>query len=135
MTIVKQGFEPGIVREITIRVTEEMCPSFDGVIVHRCYSTWSVVHHMEIAARKVLVGFLEEHEEGIGTHVQADHLAPCPVGREVRVRAELVEVTGDRHPRVICDVQAFDGERLLATGRQIQVVMNKSQLEKHIAQC
>ena len=125
----KPGFQPGIRREITITVTEEMCPAFDGVVVHRCYSTWSVAHHFELAARKVLADYLEEDEEGIGAHVSVDHLAPCPVGRTVRVRATLVEVNGRR---VVCEVEAYDGSRLLARGRQVQVVMNKQRLKEYI---
>ncbi len=125
----KSGFEPGIVREITLTVTEEMCPAFDGVIVHRVCSTWSVAQHMEIAARAILVDFLEDHEEGIGAHVSVDHLAPCRVGKTVRVRAELVEVADCR---VVCEVTAYDGERLLAKGKQVQVVMNKNALAEMI---
>ncbi|MFQ5493913.1 MAG: thioesterase family protein [Phycisphaerae bacterium] len=127
----KPGFEPGIVREISVVVTEEMCPAFDGVIVHRVYSTWSVAHHFELAARKVLVGFLEEDEEGIGSHVSVDHLAPCGIGSAVRVRATLTEV---RHGRVVCEVAAYEGQRLLARGRQIQVVMKKTELQRRLEQ-
>jgi predicted thioesterase len=128
----KPGFEPGIVRELAVVVSEAMCPAFDGVVVHRCYSTWSVAHHFELAARMVLVDFLEEGEEGIGSHVSVDHLAPCGVGRTVRVVAELVEVQHDRHTRVVCEVSAFDGERLLARGRQVQVVMEKAHLRRYL---
>ena len=128
----KRGMEPGLVREVCVTVTEDMCPAFDGVVVHRVYSTWSVAHHFELAARKVLAGFLESHEEGIGAHLSIDHVAPCPVGRTVRVVAKLVEVTTDAHPRVICDVNAYDGDRLLATGRQVQVVMDKVHLRRYI---
>lgn len=128
----KTGFQPGLVREVIETVTDDMCPAFDGVVVHRVYSTWSVAHHFELAARKVLADYLEPHEEGIGAHLSIDHLAPCPVGRTVRVVATLTEVTGDAHPRVICDVDAYDGDRHLATGRQVQVVMNKEHLQRYI---
>lgn len=128
----KDGFKPGIVREVSVRVTEDMCPAFDGVVIHRVYSTWSVAHHFEVAARKVLVDFLEPHEEAVGSHVSVDHLAPCPVGRTVRVRAELVDVSVDHHRRVVCEVQAFEGDRLLARGQQVQVVMNKEHLNRYI---
>lgn len=127
----KPGFQPGIAKEITIVVTEDMCPAFDGVIVHRCYSTWSLVHHMEIAARKVLVDFLEDHEEGVGSHVSVDHHAPCKVGNVVRVRAELTAIS---HNRVICEVTAHDGDRLIARGKQIQVVMDKQRIKRMIEQ-
>ncbi len=128
----KPGFKVGLVRELTVVVTPDMCPAFDGVVVHRVYSTWSVAHHFEIAARKVLVDFLEPQEEGIGSRLTVDHLALCPVERTVRIRAELVEVTNDHHPRVVCNVSAYDGERLLAKGTQVQVVMNKEQLQRYI---
>lgn len=128
----RPGFEPGIVREVRFVVTLDMCPAFDGVVVHRVYSTWSAAHHFEIAARKVLVDFLEPHEEGIGSHLSIDHLAPCPLGRTVTVRAELIDVTRDHHPRVVCKVEAFDGERLLARGQQVQVVMNREHLKRYI---
>lgn len=114
---------------MTAVVTEDMCPAFDGVVVHRCYATWSLVHHMELAARKVLVEYLDDDEEGVGAHVSVDHVAPCRVGRTVRVRAELVAV---RRGRVVCDVTAYEGERLLAKGRQVQVVMNKQRLQHYI---
>lgn len=128
----KPGLVPGTTREVFVTITEDMCPAFDGVIIHRCYSTWSLAHHFEIAARKVLVDFLEDHEEGIGSHLDVDHLAPCAVDRTVRIRAEVIEVTGHHHPRVVCRIDAFDGDRLLARGRQVQVVMNKDHLRKYI---
>lgn len=123
----KPGFEPGIVREVEIEVTEAMCPAFDGVVVHRVYSTWSMVHHMELAARKVLVGFLEDDEEGIGTRVAVDHKAPAVVGTRVTVRAELVAV---RDHLVMCCVTAWDGDRLLGEGEQFQRVLKKDRLKR-----
>jgi len=128
----KPGFEPGLFREHTVRVTEAMCPSFNGKVVHRVYSTWSVAHHFELAARMVLVDFLEDHEEGIGAHVSVDHLAPCPIGREVRIRARLTGVERGRHTKVVCEVEAFDGHRLLARGKQVQVVMDKRALKNYL---
>jgi len=128
----KYGFVPGIVREVSIRVTEDMCPAFDGVVIHRVYSTWSVAHHFEVAARKVLVDFLEPDEEAVGSHLSVDHLAPCPVGRTVRLRAELVEIGGGHHAKVVCEVEAYDGDRLLAKGKQIQVVMKREHLNRYI---
>lgn len=125
--------KPGIVRELKVTVTEPMCPVFDGVLIHRCYSTWSIAHHFELAARSVLVDYLEASEEGIGSHVSIDHLAPCAVGRVVRIRAELTEVHRERHVRAVCSMTAHDGARLLAKGKQVQVVMNKERLKIHLA--
>jgi predicted thioesterase len=121
----KAGFVPGITREVQVVVTEDMCPAFDGVVVHRVCSTWSMAHQMEVTARKVLVDFLEPHEEGIGGHISIDHVAPIAVGKMLTVRATLAYV---RRHFVWCDVSAYDGARLLATGRQLLVVLPKTKL-------
>jgi fluoroacetyl-CoA thioesterase len=119
----------GNTAEVEIVVTEDMCPAFDGVVVHRVYSTWSMAHHMELAARKVLAEHLEDHEEGIGAHLSIDHLAPCPVGHTVRVEAEAIELEGTT---LVCDVAAWDGTRLLGRGKQVQRVLPKKTLARLI---
>lgn len=128
----KLGLLRGLTREISVVVTQDMCPAFDGVVVHRVYSTWSLAHHFEIAARKVLVDFLEPHEEGIGAHLSIEHVSPCSVGHTARISAEVEELTADHHPRLICVVRAYEGARLLAHGNQVQVVMNKEHLKRYI---
>ncbi len=112
-----------------VEVTDDMCPDFDGVVVHRVCSTWSLGHQMELAARRVLVPYLEAHEEGLGTHLSVDHLSPAPVGCSVRVVAEATEVTEDR---LVCRVRAYDGDRLVARGSQVQRVLPKSVIQRMI---
>lgn len=125
----KPGLQVGIARELKFTVTEDMCPAFDGEIIHRCYSTWSVAHHMEVASRAVLKGFLEADEEAVGAHLSVEHHAPCGIGKVVRHRAELVEL---RHRIVTCAIEVLDGERMLARGKQVQVVKPKAFIERMI---
>ena len=115
----------GNTADLVIEVTEDMCPAFDGVVVHHIYSTWSMAHHMELAARKVLAPHLEEHEEGIGSHLSIDHLAPTPVGRRVRIVAEAIQL---ERTTLICNIKAYDGERVVGVGRQVQRILPKSKL-------
>jgi len=106
-----------------------MCPAFDGVVVHRVYSTWSMAHHMELAARKVLAPHLEDHEEGIGSHLSIDHLAPAPVGATVRVIATAIDLGPTA---LVCEVVAYhlrpDGEKVVGRGRQVQRILPKQKL-------
>ncbi len=125
----KPGLKPGVRAEVRAQVTEDMTPIFDGVRVHAVYSTWSMVHHMELAARMVLAPYLEEHEEGLGTHVSVDHVAPARVGRTIRIVAECTDVT---QKSVTCHVTAYDGERLLGRGTQVQTVLSKKMIENLI---
>mgnify|MGYP006286432243 CR=1 FL=1 len=116
--------------EVSITVTLEMCPAFDGVVVHRVYSTWSMAHHMELAARKVLAPHLEAEEEGIGAHLSIDHVAPAPVGVLVRVTAEAVELDAST---LVCTVEAHrmdaSGPVLVGRGRQVQRVLPRRKLD------
>jgi fluoroacetyl-CoA thioesterase len=126
----KPSLQVGNTAEHTITVTEDMCPAFDGVVVHKVYSTWSMAHHMEIAARMVLAPHLEEHEEGIGSHLSIDHLAPTPLGHQVRLVAIAVELGPTT---LVCDVFAYhvrqnDGEKLVGRGRQVQRILPKEKL-------
>lgn len=123
--------ELGETAEVVIEVTEDMCPAFDGVVVHRVYSTWSMAHHMELAARKVLAPHLEEHEEGIGSFLSIEHLAPTPLGHQVRVVAEAVELGPTT---LVCDVNAYHvrqgkDDRLVGKGRQVQRILPKTKLK------
>ncbi len=125
----KPQLQVGARAEVVITVTEDMCPAFDGDVVHRVYSTWSMAHHMEIAARKVLMPHLEAHEEGIGSHLSIDHLAPTPVGHIVRVEAVAVEL---EPTTLVCEVTAYhvrpDGEKVVGRGRQVQRILPRSKL-------
>jgi predicted thioesterase len=126
---VKPSLQVGNTAEIHMLVTEDMCPAFDGVIVHRVYSTWSMAHHMELAARKVLAPHLDEDEEGIGGHLSIDHVAPATLGATVRIHAEATDLSGDC---LTCVVTAWEGDTLLGRGRQVQRVFPKTALARII---
>ncbi len=123
----KPGLEPGVTDAIEFVVTDEMRPIFDSIPVHQVCSTWTLVHYMELAGRKILMQFLEPHEEGVGSHVTIDHIAPVKVGRTVRVVA-TVEEAGDR--RLVCDVDAFCGQRKIAAGKTVQQVFPREALQR-----
>jgi len=125
----KPDLKPGVRAEVSAVITEEMCPAFDGVIVHRVYSTWSLAYHMELAARRVLAPHLEANEEGIGSHLSIDHLAPTPVGKTVRVVATCTELDSSK---VVCDVVAYEGERVVGRGKQVQRVFPKEVIQSLI---
>lgn len=123
----KPGLVPGVQAEVSFVVTEDMRPIFDGVAVHDVCSTWSLVHYMELAGRKVLLGFLEPHEEGVGSQIECDHGGPAKLGRTVRVVATVASAT-DRE--LVCDVQATCGDRVVASGKTWQRVFPREALKR-----
>lgn len=123
----KPGLEPGISAEINFVVTDDMRPIFDDVAAHQVCATWSLAHYFELVSRKLLMDFVESHEEGMGSQVAVDHIAPVRIGRTVRVVATVQEAT-DR--RLVCDVDAFFGERKVAAGKTVQNVFPREVLQR-----
>lgn len=123
----KAGLVPGIQAEVSFEVTEAMRPVLDDVAVHAVCSTWTLVHYMELAGRRVLVRYLEPGEEGVGSHVRCDHLGPARVGATVRVIATAADAD---ERQLVCDVAAFCGERMIAAGRTVQKVFPREVLER-----
>ena len=123
----KNGLVPGIQAEVSFTVAPEMCPAFDGEIVHQVCSTWEIVHFMEMAGRKVLMDFLDAGEEGVGSHASCDHMGPAPVGTTVRVVATVADVN---ERELVCDCAAFRGDRMIATGKTVQKVFPRETLER-----
>lgn len=123
----KSGLTPGKRFDLRVRVTTEMCPHFDGELLHPVYATWSLAHDMEVAGRKLLEPYLEPDEEGIGAHISIDHRSPALVGSEVLVRAEVEHCS----PRQLtCVVAAWCGPRELARGKFVQVILSRARLEE-----
>lgn len=130
----KTSLKIGNTADLTITVTEDMCPTFDGIIIHPVYSTWSMAHHMEITARKVLKDHLEDHEEGVGSHLEIKHLAPAPLGHRVYLIAEAVELA---NTTLVCNITAYhlksNGRKnVIGTGSQTQRILPKKILHKLI---
>jgi fluoroacetyl-CoA thioesterase len=127
----KSGLTKGFAQEVKVTVTPDMFPNFDGSAIHPLYSTSTMVRHMEFAARKVILPFLEEHEEGMGISVDVQHLHPVPEGKEVTCIATFQEMIGKR---ILCDVQVKCGSRLVGRGFVTQAILPKEDIQKNITQ-
>ena len=106
-------------------VAVEMCPHFDGSMLHPVIATWTVVHQFAIACRKLLEPYLEPHEEGIGVHISADHDSPAWVGSVVTFRAVNESCDGRR---LTTRMTARVGDREIASGRFVQAIVRKDKL-------
>lgn|SRR5574337_1825643 len=128
----RDGLAPGAQAQVTIVVTPAMVAEFEELgLVHRVYSTWAMVHHMELACRKVILPYLEPDEEAVGYSVSVTHLAPTPVGMKVTVTARLEQIDGNR---IVCAVEAANERTRIGEGMQVQVVLPKARLQARIAQ-
>ncbi|WP_409291171.1 thioesterase family protein [Peribacillus sp. SCS-37] len=121
----RSGLALGKTASIDITVTREMFAQFEEELVHPVYSTVSMVYHMEWASRLIILPFLEDHEEGMGSAVSVRHLAPCAEGAAVRVTAA---VSGLRGNQVVTRVKAENEGRTIGIGKITQTILTRERI-------
>ncbi|KOP82347.1 thioesterase family protein [Cytobacillus solani] len=126
----KQRLKIGDTATVKVIVTPDMFAQFEGKIVHRVFSTVSMVYHMEWASRKIILPFLEEHEEGMGGAVTVKHLAPSTEGSQLIITAT---VSALEENTVMTKVSVKQGERLVGTGEVKQVILPKGKIDSLLA--
>lgn len=105
--------EAGLVHELTHVVKDEETAAAYGSGMVPVLSTPHLVALMENAAREAVQAHLPPGQSTVGTLVNMRHLAPTPVGMEVRVRAELLAVEG---ARLSFRVEAWDAAEKIGEG-------------------
>ncbi len=118
-------FKPGMVNEESFVVKEEYLAGHLGSGSARVLATPWLIALMEIASHHLLMAHLPEGSSSVGIEVNMRHLAPTPLGKTVRVRAEVLSVEKNvvtfhalawdeleqigesTHKRAIIDVERF----------------------------
>jgi predicted thioesterase len=114
---------------LDVVVTEDMTVDFAELgRVHPVYATYTMAKHFEEAGRKLLLRHVEDGEEGLGSALSVEHLAPSWVGDRLTIEARCVEVRGNR---LTCECRATDGEgREVGRGTTEQVVLPRAVLDR-----
>jgi fluoroacetyl-CoA thioesterase len=124
----KPEFRPGITAAVSFVVDETMLAAFEGEVVHPVLGTATLVHYLELAGRRVILPYLEAHEEGVGHAIGVVHRAPAHLGTTVTATATLTVYTGNR---VITKVEAYtDSGTLVADGEFTQVILPKTVIDR-----
>lgn len=124
---VKDGMNIGRQETIEIKVTEDMFASFEGNVVHPVYSTVSMTYHMEWVSRKIILPFLEDHEEGMGAAVELKHINAAPLHTKVTLTATLIE---HKKQEVTTKVEASSDRGLIGVGEVKQVILPKKVIKE-----
>ena len=112
---------PGLQREERLLVTNEVAIDFLGLEGARVLSTPHLIGHLELVARNLLKEHLEAGNDSVGGELQFRHLAPTPVGMQVRLLAEVTAVDGRR---VRFRVEAFDEREQIAEGTHERMIID-----------
>ncbi len=85
-------------------------------------ATPRLVAWLEAAAVAATQDHLSPDATSVGTRIELEHLAPSPVGAEVRATAQVLEATGSR---ILFRVEAHQGGKCIARGHHQRVVVNR----------
>ncbi|MBY0358098.1 MAG: hypothetical protein K2W82_08865 [Candidatus Obscuribacterales bacterium] len=125
----KAGLKPGQTADLEITVDKNMIAGFNGQTVHELYSTSSLVHHLEWVARQTILPYLEEHEEGMGSHIDITHTMIAIPGMKIQLKALVTEVSAKN---VVCRVEASHSQGQIAHGTITQAIIKKESLNEKI---
>lgn len=105
--------QTGITGSQTVTVTEEMTAQAFGSGELPVLATPKMIALMENTAYKSVAPYLEEGQGTVGTLMNVQHTAATPVGCEVTIESELVEI--DRK-RLVFHVKAADNKGPIGEG-------------------
>ena len=109
-----EGLALGTTHEMEITVgADRTAHTMGNVGVHVFATPWMIAL-LENACNALLRPHLPEGGGSVGTMVHVRHLAPTPVGSNVRARATVLEIAGRR---VLFQVEAADDVEKIAEGR------------------
>ena len=80
-----------------------------------------MIAFIEITGLKLLNQSLEEGYSSVGTRVDIRHLAPTPLGRQVRVQVVVEHVEGQK---VTLQAEVWDGDTLVGSGTHERFVID-----------
>ncbi len=114
------NLKPGLQGEASLLVEEENTAQKMGSGSLSVLATPALVALMEKAATQAIAEHLPEGQTTVGIRIDIHHLAPTPVGMEVKARAELTGVDGQR---LHFQVEAGDQNELIGRGEHFRVIV------------
>lgn len=117
----KSHLTPGLRAEVKRKVTPDITASHLGSGNVEVLATPAMIALMEQAAVRAVDPLLPEGQKTVGVAVEVKHLAPTPVGMEVRATAELIQVDGRK---LLFKVEAHDEREKVGEGLHRRVIID-----------
>lgn len=125
------ALKPGLTGQVSLVVTEAHTAKHLGSGSVQVLATPQMILLMEQASVAAIDHLLPEGYRTVGIGLDVRHLAPTPVGFEVRAMSELIEVDGRR---LTCRVQVHDGIEVVGEGTHRRAIIEIRQFAERVAQ-
>ena len=115
--------QPGIRNEQVMKIENENTAVVMGSGDLAVLATPAMIALMEGCAAKSVVNQLETDETTVGTKIEVQHLAPSPVGMEIRCISLLEAVEGRR---LLFSLEVYDACGLIGRGRHERYIVKSA---------
>jgi len=129
--MVKAALQIGAVGEQRFVVTEKHSIDFAGDGMPAVLATPWLIWYLEHSCRDAALPYFDEGESSVGAHIDVEHLAPTPLGMEVRCRAQVIQRQGRR---IWCRVEAFDEKECIGKGTIQFYIIQKEKFAKRVSE-
>lgn len=124
-----RSITPGMVSEATQKITPEMTASHLGSGSLRVYATPAMCALVERTCATMVASRLTETQTTVGVKLHIHHLAPTPVGSEVRIRAE---VTRFEEKSIVFKAQIWDEIELVGEAEHHRFVIEEERFLRRV---
>jgi fluoroacetyl-CoA thioesterase len=129
------ALQPGLRGEARLVIAHEHTAQHLGSGGVKVLATPQMVLLMERAGVAAVDHLLPDGYRTVGIHLDVHHLAPSPIGLEVRATAELLAVDGRQLTfRVEAHETVAGGEQLVGEGTHQRVIIDVQRFRDRVAQ-
>ena len=121
--------KPGMKKERYFSVDAEFTAKKVGSGTARVLSTPSMIAFMEQTSRDLLAQYIPKGFSSVGVEVNVRHLAPTPMGSNVRIMSEVLKVD---ELRVLFSVNAWDDIEKVGEGEHQRVVIDEARFLRRV---
>jgi fluoroacetyl-CoA thioesterase len=125
-----EGLKVGITHEMERKTTEDMSAQKVYPHVPNVYATRAMVGHIEEVCADLVLPYLGEGEQTVGTGMKFKHMAATPLGMKVRYNAKLTEIDG---PKLTFEVEGFDEVDKIGEATHQRFIINADKFNSRVA--
>jgi fluoroacetyl-CoA thioesterase len=121
--------EIGMSTEVSQKVTHELSAPHIGSGDLIVYATPAMAAFVERACARMVAKHLPEGQTTVGVEIHVHHLAPTPVGADVRLRAEVVRIDGKE---ITFEARIYDEVELVGEAYHRRVIIDEERFLQRV---
>lgn len=122
-------FKIGTEKELEILVTPKDTAKAYGSGLVEVFATPAMVALMEKTALELVMPFIEEGKNTVGTEINIKHIKATPLGKRVQSYAKLIEANGFK---LTFEVEVYDEDGMIGKGIHKRFVIDEEEFMSNL---